>query len=120
MGQLFQLRRFDVFRFQTILDVGSGAGRIIRHLLKASDGHARIISFDLSAEMLRRARERLHSDRPCFVAADMIRMLFRDDSFDCITCGHVLEHLPNPLPGLEEFARVLKPGGSVLLLTSQT
>ena len=119
MGQLFRSRRFDVSQFETILDAGSGAGQIIRHLLKMADLKTRIVGFDLSLEMLRRARERLQSDRPCFVAADLMQMPFRDGSFDCITCGYVLEHLPDPLPGLEELARVLKPGGTVLLLATE-
>ncbi len=119
MGQLFRSGRFDVSRFRTILDVGSGAGQIIRHLLRETADDARIVGFDLSAEMLRRARERLKSDRPCFVAANMMHMPFRDESFDCITCGYVLEHLPDPEPGLAEFARVLKPDGTILLLATE-
>jgi len=119
MGQLFRSRRFDASRFHTILDVGSGAGQVIRHLLRTTSNDTRIVGFDLSAEMLRRARERLKSDRPSFVAADMMHMPFRDASFDCITCGYVLEHLPDPQPGLTEFARVLKPGGTILLLATE-
>lgn len=119
MGQLFQSGRFNASRFNSILDVGSGAGQIIRHLLRTTSSNTRIIGFDLSAEMLRRARERLKSDRPSFVAADMMHMPFRDASFDCITCGYVLEHLPDPKPGLAEFARVLKPGGTILLLATE-
>ncbi len=119
MGQLFKSGRFDSSRFDRILDVGSGAGQIIRHLLQTAQPDAEIVGFDLSAEMLRRARERLDSDRPFFVAADMMQMPFRDNSFDCVTCGYVLEHIPDPLPGLSEFARVLKPGGVALLLVTE-
>ncbi len=119
MGQLFHSGRFDASRFHTILDVGSGAGQIIRHLLRTTPDETRIVGFDLSLEMLRRARERLKSDRPSFVAADMMHMPFHDASFDCITCGYVLEHLPDPKPGLAEFARVLKPGGTILLLATE-
>ncbi len=119
MGQLFKSRRFDASRFDRILDVGSGAGQIIRHLLETARLDAEIVGFDLSYEMLKRARERLRSDRPAFVAADMLEMPFRDNTFDCITCGYVLEHIPDPFPGLSEFARVLKPGGTALLLVTE-
>jgi SAM-dependent methyltransferase len=119
MGSLFRSGRFDASRFHRILDVGSGAGQIIRHLLETAAPDAEIVGFDLSAEMLRRARERLASTRPLFVAADMMQMPFRDGAFDCITCGYVLEHIPDPLPGLSEFARVLRPGGVVLLLATE-
>lgn len=119
MGQLFRSGRFDASRFERILDVGSGAGQIIRHLLKACNADTQIVGFDLSPQMLRRARERLKSKRPAFVAADLMKMPFRDGSFDCVTCGYVLEHLPDPSPGLAEFARVLRPGGTVLLVATE-
>jgi ubiquinone/menaquinone biosynthesis C-methylase UbiE len=59
------------------------------------------------------------SNRPVFVAADMTRLPFADASFDCVTCGWVLEHLPDPRPGLAELGRVLRPGGSLLLLATE-
>lgn len=119
MGKLFHSRRFDTRQFDRILDVGSGAGQIIRHLLATARPETEIVGFDLSWEMLRRARERLKSDRPVFVAADMMRLPFRDESFDCVTCGYVLEYLPDPKDGLREFARVLRPGGKILLLATE-
>ena len=48
-----------------------------------------------------------------------MKMPFADDSFDCVTCGWVLEHLPDPKPGLADVARVLKPGGSALILATE-
>ena len=53
--------------------------------------------------MLRRARNRLKSQRPKFVACDLSQLPFADGSFDCITCGYVLEHLPNAETGLAEM-----------------
>lgn len=119
MGKLFRSGRFDAGRFERILDVGSGAGQIMRHLLATSRSSTEVIGFDLSWEMLKRARERLDSDRPVFVAADMRALPFRDASFDCVTCGYVLEYLPDPADGLREFARVLRPGGTILLLATE-
>ncbi|MFM8478514.1 MAG: class I SAM-dependent methyltransferase [Planctomycetaceae bacterium] len=119
MGRLFRSGRFQASRFSRILDVGSGAGQILRHLLDTARPDCEIVGFDLSWEMLRRARERLNSPRPVFVAADMRALPFRDNSFDCVTCGYVLEYLPDPRDGLREFARVLRPGGVVLLLATE-
>ena len=119
MGKLFRSGRFDASRFRRFLDVGSGAGQIIRHLLKTGRSDAEIVGFDLSSEMLKRARDRMNSPRPTYVAADMMRLPFRDESFDCITCGFVLEHLPEPSLGLSEFSRVLEPGGTALLLVTE-
>lgn len=119
VGHLIRTRRFDVTRFQSILDVGSGAGQILGHLLKRTRPDTQLVGIDLSHQMLRRARHRVKSDRPLYVAGDLMQMPFSDDSFDCVTCGWVIEHLPDPQPGLREFHRVLKPGGSVLLLATE-
>jgi ubiquinone/menaquinone biosynthesis C-methylase UbiE len=119
VGQMIRRRKFDVTRFKSILDVGSGAGQILGHLLHTAAPETRLIAYDLSPQMLRRARNRLKSERPCFVAGDVMRLPFVEDAFECITCGWVLEHLPDPQPGLCELGRVLKPGGSLLLLATE-
>ena len=110
--RIFRARKFDLRGMRSILDVGSGAGQIARHLLKYSDPQAQVTCIDLSRQMLRRARNRLKSPVPDFVTADLTRLPFADGAFDCITCGYVLEHLPDPQPGLAEMARVLAKGGA--------
>ncbi len=45
---------------------------------------------------------------------------FRAGQFDAVLCSQVLEHVPDPLSTLKEIARVLKPGGRVLLSTHGT
>jgi ubiquinone/menaquinone biosynthesis C-methylase UbiE len=117
--RLFRSRQFDLRGLKSILDVGSGAGQIIQHLLEFADADARITGIDLSHQMLRRARRRLKSARPALIAADLSALPFADASFDGVTCGYVLEHLPDPRVGLAELARVLRPGGRMLLLTTE-
>ena len=119
LGRMIRSRRFDVTRCQSILDIGSGAGQILSHLLRMAAPGARIVASDLSHQMLRRARNRVKSGRPEYVAADMTRLPFADGSFDAITCGWVIEHLSDPRPALQEFRRVLVPGGRVLLLVTE-
>ncbi|MAT70597.1 MAG: hypothetical protein CMJ58_13850 [Planctomycetaceae bacterium] len=120
--RIFRSRKFDLAGARSILDVGSGAGQIAGHLLKYSDPEAQLTCTDLSHQMLRRARRRLAEKSrrtPRFVAADLAHLPFADNSFDCITCGYVLEHLPDPEPGLREMSRVLQPGGRMFLLTTE-
>lgn len=117
--RLLKERKFDLRGAKDILDVGSGAGQIARHLLKYADDDARITCFDLSSHMVRRARRRLKSNRPNYLVADVTRLPLADRSFDCITCGYVLEHVPDPRAGLSELARVMKPGARMLLFTSE-
>ena len=117
--RIFRTRQFDLRGARAILDIGSGAGQLAGHVLKYADPQATLTCTDLSRQMLRRARARLKNPRPRFVAADMTQMPFADASFDCITCGYVLEHLPSAEPGLAEMSRVLVRGGRIFLLTTE-
>jgi ubiquinone/menaquinone biosynthesis C-methylase UbiE len=117
--RLLRERRFDLRGAKNILDVGSGAGQIAKHLLKYADRDAAITCCDLSPEMLHRARTRLKSSLPHHVAADLSRLPFADGAFDCVTCGYVLEHLPDARTGLAELSRVMQRGGRMLLLTTE-
>src|SRR3546814_15029687 len=49
------------------------------------------------------------------VAADGALLPFPDQSFEAVICSEVLEHVPDPRLVLDEIARVLKPGGCLLL-----
>jgi len=117
--RLLRNRKFDLRGARNILDVGSGAGQLAKHVIRYADPEANLTCFDLSQEMLRRARNRMKSDRPNYVAADLTRLPFPDATFDCVTCGYVLEHLPDARTGLAELARVMMPGARMLLLTTE-
>ena len=49
------------------------------------------------------------------VKMDVTSLTFKDDSFDCIVCYHVLEHVPDDSKAMSELLRVLKPGGWAIL-----
>jgi ubiquinone/menaquinone biosynthesis C-methylase UbiE len=117
--RLFRERKFDLRGVKRMLDVGSGAGQIAKHLLKYSDPGSSITCCDLSPQMLNRARNRIKHDAPDYVAADLAHLPFADASFDCVTCGYVLEHLPDARTGLAEISRVLARGGRLLLLATE-
>ncbi|HEV3203590.1 MAG TPA: class I SAM-dependent methyltransferase [Gemmataceae bacterium] len=118
-GRLIRPGAFDVRGCKRILDAGCGNGRYTQFLLHQADPDAFLTGFDYSQKMLERARNRLHSDRATQVAADLTRLPYADAGFDAIICGWVLEHLPDPRPGLQELARVLRPGGKLLLLATE-
>ena len=118
-GRFIQRDGFDVRGCKCILDAGCGNGRYSHFLLSEADADATITSFDYSQQMLQRARKRLQNSRVTQVAADLTRLPYADTCFDAIVCGWVLEHLPDPKSGLRELARVLRPGGKLLLLATE-
>lgn len=118
-GRVLKPSAFDVAGCKRILDAGCGNGRHCKHILRRADSDARICAFDLSQRMLKRANRRVNSDRIHYVAADLVHLPYADGFFDAIVCGWVLEHLPDPHPGIHELARVLRPGGKLLLLTTE-
>jgi SAM-dependent methyltransferase len=118
-GRLIRPGAFDVRGCKRILDAACGNGRYSRFLLRHADPDAVLTSFDLSPRMLLRARARLRSERVSHAVADLTRLPYAGASFDAIVCGWVLEHLPDPRPGLRELARVLQPGGKLLLLSTE-
>ena len=117
--RLFRTRKFNLRGVRQVLDVGSGAGQLVRHVLEYADPGTRVTGFDLSHEMLRRARRRVKSGRAHFVAADLTNLPFPDETFDCVTCGYVLEHLPDAKIGLGELSRVMMPRARMLLMTTE-
>jgi ubiquinone/menaquinone biosynthesis C-methylase UbiE len=118
-GRLIRPSAFDVRGCKRILDAGCGNGRYSKFLLRWADPDAFIAGFDLSQRMLKRARRRLHSPRVRHVAADLTKIPFPSGLFDAVVCGYVLEHLPDPRPGLTELARVMRPGAKMLLLVTE-
>ena len=90
-------------RFRHILDAGCGNGRYSHFLLRHADAEALLTAFDLSPGMLERARRRPGSARVGHTVADLTRLPYAEASFDAVVCGWVLEHLPDPQPGLRNW-----------------
>ena len=53
-----------------------------------------------------------------FVVADCVRLPFEDETFDLVYSNFVIEHLESPQAAFDEWRRVLRPGGSLVVLTS--
>jgi len=91
---------------ERLLDVAGGSGRAT----VALDVSERVV-VDLSGPMLRRARER---GLDC-VRGDAGRLPVRDDAVDAVTVVDALHHLPDPRAAVVEAARVLRPGGVLVI-----
>jgi ubiquinone/menaquinone biosynthesis C-methylase UbiE len=78
-------------------------------LLVKNDG---ALGFDLSIEALRS-----HQSKDRLFAADILSIPLVDNSFDVAVCSEVLEHVPLIRPSVKEMARVIKPGGILIVTT---
>lgn len=91
-----------------ILDCGCGTGYNLRHLLQP---HGQTFGFDITPDAMRRART---AGRP-LVRADLEHIPFRSGIFDLVTSFDVVQSVPDDRAAVREIARVLKPGGHVML-----
>jgi len=92
------------------LDAACGTGRHARHLVEL--GHE-VVGLDMTPEMLARAAASVPESR--FVKADLRRIPEPDSSFELVVCGLALAHLAELEPGVAELARVLRPGGRLVV-----
>lgn len=100
-----------------VLDVGCGTGRWAELVLNAWPT-AKVTGLDLSQEMLRKAEPRaaIYPDRLDLVHGDAQGLPFDDATFDLVTCSHSFHHYPDQRGVVAEMARVLKPGGRVMIV----
>jgi len=99
-----------------ILEVGVGTGISLPDYARIN----RLVGVDLSEPMLRKAHERVAAQNLSNVEAlavmDAERLALSDKSFDVVVAQYVITAVPNPEATLDEFARVLKPGGEIVLV----
>ncbi|MDB5618121.1 class I SAM-dependent methyltransferase [Tardiphaga sp.] len=99
-----------------ILDVGVGTGLSLIDYSRTT----RICGVDISEPMLRKAYQRVRSLNLTNVEAlavmDAKNLAFADDYFDAVVAQYVITAVPDPEATLDDFVRVLKPGGELILV----
>ncbi len=99
-----------------VLEAGVGTGLSLGYYPARAEVHG----VDLSEDMLRRAKEKVERGGLTHVKSlqvmDVTRIGFRDAAFDAVTAQFLITLLPRPESALDEFARVLKPGGEIVLV----
>ncbi|MDR1828210.1 MAG: class I SAM-dependent methyltransferase [Methylobacteriaceae bacterium] len=100
---------------RVILEAGIGTGLALEYYPRTVE----IYGVDLSADMLKRAQEKVNRKRLTQVKAlrqmDVCKMDFPDNMFDAVCAQFIITLVPQPERALNEFARVLKPGGRIIL-----
>src|SRR5579862_2675985 len=110
----FLLRAGGVAPGMRVLDIATGTGLSAEAALVAVGPTGHVTAADISPAMVAKARERL-GDAPnvALSVEDGQALPFPDESFDAVLCNLGLMFFPNPVRGLMEFRRVLRPGGRV-------
>ena len=99
-----------------ILDVGVGTGLSLSDYERTT----KLCGVDISEPMLRKAQERVRTlnltNVETLAVMDAKNLAFADSSFDAVVAQYVITAVPDPEGTLDDFIRVLKPGGELILV----
>jgi demethylmenaquinone methyltransferase/2-methoxy-6-polyprenyl-1,4-benzoquinol methylase len=116
----FALSRTGLRPGQRALDVAGGTGDLAAGLAGQVGRQGWVCFSDVNAAMLERGRRRLLdrgiAGNVAYVQADAQRLSFSAGSFHCVTIGFGLRNVTDPLAALRSMARVVRPGGRLLVL----
>lgn len=104
-----------------VLDVATGTGDLALELARRVGPHGEVVGCDFAEAMLDRARAKAaradaRAVRPRFEWADAMELPYEEDSFDAATVGFGARNFEDLGRGLGEMARVVRPGGQVVVL----
>ena len=112
----------DVSLGSRALDVCTGTGDLAFELARRVGASGAVIGVDFSEQMLERARDKgaARGSPVDFQQADALELPFPDDAFDAATVAFGARNLADLDRGLAEMARVVRPGGTVVVLDITT
>jgi ubiquinone/menaquinone biosynthesis C-methylase UbiE len=113
------INRAGIKKGAVVLDIGIGTGFLTLGAAKAVGKAGKVIGVDLSEAMLNKAKENLSKngliDRVEFRIGDAENIPLEDDSVDIAIGNMILHHCPDPQRAIMEMARVLRPGGKLVV-----
>ena len=103
-----------------VLEIGCGRGSLTRWMMAQADRPATLLAADFSGTAVAKAKTAsAEAGHPpvAWAISDIQAIGIRDATFDTVISCETIEHVPDPRQALRELARVLKPGGRLLLTT---
>jgi len=107
---------FGLSAGQHVLDVGTGTGILIPFLHKALGAKGHITAIDYAPNMVGICKTKYaHLPNVSIIVANAEKLQFPDASFDAVTCFGLFPHLDNKKAALDQFHRVLKSKGRLII-----
>lgn len=97
-----------------VLDVGCGAGAFAYHIAHKV---SKVVAIDILETSIEIAKDFFSLPNIDFLVGDVLQLEFPSGSFDCVLFLETIEHVENPMALLEEFHRLLKPRGFLIVST---
>jgi ubiquinone/menaquinone biosynthesis C-methylase UbiE len=108
--------QFELRRGEKILDVGTGTGVLIPHLLKATGPSGLVVGVDFAEKMLQICNQKCQGLKNVMVGVQAVeRLAFLSESFDVVTCFGLFPHIENKRKALQEMNRVLRQYGKLVI-----
>lgn len=104
-----------------ILDCGTGTGTFLSACADMVSGIPELHGIDVSAAMIEKAKDSF-ADRALdaeLIQGNLTALPYPSNQFDIVLAAHVVEHISDPQLALAEMARVLKPGGTILICVTR-
>src|SRR5215831_10809532 len=125
MGMLQEyLEAIDLAAAHSILALGCGTGVEVREILRRPDFRGRVTAIDISADLVERgkglAEQEGFAGRIEWLVGDAQELRLSDGAFDLVLAHTLVSHLPEPKRIVQQAARVVRPGGTVVILTATT
>lgn len=109
----------NIAPFPAILDVGCGTGINLLEAARVLGPSRKLVGVDISPGMIKVARQKARTAGvvAAFMVGDAEALELPDGSFDLVICNSAFHWFPDRGRAIKEFARVLRPGGQLLLTT---
>jgi demethylmenaquinone methyltransferase/2-methoxy-6-polyprenyl-1,4-benzoquinol methylase len=108
--------KFGIKTGQKVLDIGTGTGILLPYLLDSVGPNGHVTAVDFAEKMIEKCKTKYaNQTNLALMVQDAENLQFPNGSFDAVTCFGLFPHLENKASALNQFNRVLKPGGKLVI-----